>query len=361
MNIVDKLYTEWAWRTKSGIPDMNNPEDKAILDNILENLSEDSPEILSLEEVINTLISKGIKDNASVSKIKNIYSSYNNQQKLNFSKYFRKLPLNQSSLTTIGDVYGDFFDAKASQGMGKGEAMIIMGIKDSQSGGTATKDIVIDGKMWEVKELSGGEYSLAKDGYITGTEYSKSYEVLKQHLNETLIEVLQEKISEEEYNLLKKAAVYMSNNSAGNNSRGFIDLTVKVCEILKNNLGTIQPDDLSYISVNGKRNLAIDPDAISSLQPNATVTLKLGDEVGQAKQSINVLKSLNWVKDPGLNLKMMEDQLTAYFEGLTGFILFKEGTPTNPTLYTAEEARKTFVVNRITKNTITGKFGKSNK
>ena len=57
----------------------------------------------------------------------------------------------------------------------------------------------------------------------------------------------------------------------------------------------------------------------------------------------------------------MEDQLTAYFKGLTGFILFKEGTPANPTLYTAEEARNTFVVNRITKNTITGKFGKSNK
>lgn len=35
MSIVDKLYTEWAWRTKTGIPDINNPEDKAILDSIL--------------------------------------------------------------------------------------------------------------------------------------------------------------------------------------------------------------------------------------------------------------------------------------------------------------------------------------
>lgn len=35
MNIVDKLYTEWAWRSKSGTPDINNPEDKAILDSIL--------------------------------------------------------------------------------------------------------------------------------------------------------------------------------------------------------------------------------------------------------------------------------------------------------------------------------------
>lgn len=35
MNVVDKLYTEWAWRSKSGIPNINNPEDKAILDAIL--------------------------------------------------------------------------------------------------------------------------------------------------------------------------------------------------------------------------------------------------------------------------------------------------------------------------------------
>ena len=35
MNVIDKLYTEWAWRTKSGIPDIKNPEDKAILDTII--------------------------------------------------------------------------------------------------------------------------------------------------------------------------------------------------------------------------------------------------------------------------------------------------------------------------------------
>ncbi len=38
MNLIDKLYTEWAWRTKSGTPDYNNPEDRAILDRILEDL-----------------------------------------------------------------------------------------------------------------------------------------------------------------------------------------------------------------------------------------------------------------------------------------------------------------------------------
>lgn len=35
MNVVDKLYTEWAWRSKSGIPNIKDAEDKAILDKIL--------------------------------------------------------------------------------------------------------------------------------------------------------------------------------------------------------------------------------------------------------------------------------------------------------------------------------------
>lgn len=47
MNLIDKLYTEWAWRTKTGTPSMANPEDKAILDKLIkeftgnDNLSEE--------------------------------------------------------------------------------------------------------------------------------------------------------------------------------------------------------------------------------------------------------------------------------------------------------------------------------
>ena len=43
MNITDKLYTEWAWRSKTGTPSMDNPEDKAVLDNLLSELVEQGP------------------------------------------------------------------------------------------------------------------------------------------------------------------------------------------------------------------------------------------------------------------------------------------------------------------------------
>lgn len=39
MNVTDKLYTEWAWRSKSGTPNINNPDDRAILDNLLKELT----------------------------------------------------------------------------------------------------------------------------------------------------------------------------------------------------------------------------------------------------------------------------------------------------------------------------------
>ena len=39
MKLIDKLYTEWAWRSKSGVPDINNPEDKVILNDILSELN----------------------------------------------------------------------------------------------------------------------------------------------------------------------------------------------------------------------------------------------------------------------------------------------------------------------------------
>lgn len=35
MDVIEKLYTEWAWRTKTGIPNIKDPEDKKILDDIL--------------------------------------------------------------------------------------------------------------------------------------------------------------------------------------------------------------------------------------------------------------------------------------------------------------------------------------
>ena len=69
MNVVDKLYTEWAYRSKSGTPDIKNPKDKAVLNSILFEL--DSPLI---NEAID--FSKALEDafNGNVPKVEGGYS-----------------------------------------------------------------------------------------------------------------------------------------------------------------------------------------------------------------------------------------------------------------------------------------------
>ena len=63
MNVTDRLYTEWAWRTKSGVPDINNPVDKDILDNLIKELSEDNSQ--NITDIIIDLVNAN-KDNTKL-------------------------------------------------------------------------------------------------------------------------------------------------------------------------------------------------------------------------------------------------------------------------------------------------------
>jgi len=359
MNVVNKLYTEWAWRSKTGTPSMDNVDDKAILDKLITEILGEDIQVLRIEEIISTLMENGIKDSYTLAKVKELYSSSDDTHKINFSKYFRSLSLSPKNLNIVTNVFGRYFDAKASQGMGKGETMIIMGIKGSKSGGTATKDVVVGSKMFEVKELSGGNkstgeggsFSLAKDGAIVGTEYAKSYNIFKTNFTPSIIEVLQEKLEENEFKILKSTYDYLQ-GSLNNQSNGFINATRQTCEILKRALPTIQPDDLSYISVNGKRSIAIDPDDASDIQPGTSVNLELGDEIGQAKKDISSLINLNWIKEPGSNLQQLENIITEFFNEITGIIVYPVGNPEGGRLYSASEARSSFKALRVTQSTV---------
>ena len=81
MNVTDKLYNEWAWRTKSGTPDMNNLEDKAILDKLISNLiseEEREPKEISKQDIINYVKNAKLDDK----QIKKLY-----QRVTNFGNY----------------------------------------------------------------------------------------------------------------------------------------------------------------------------------------------------------------------------------------------------------------------------------
>lgn len=84
MDITDKIVKEWSWRCSKGYPDINSPEDKAILDQLLKEwgvstpapttpITEDDgePEI-TLDALVDLL--KNRKDDLPPEFIKNLYT-----------------------------------------------------------------------------------------------------------------------------------------------------------------------------------------------------------------------------------------------------------------------------------------------
>jgi len=51
MNLIDKLYTEWAWRSKTGTPSMDNAKDKALLKDLINELVDES-DIIEKESIV---------------------------------------------------------------------------------------------------------------------------------------------------------------------------------------------------------------------------------------------------------------------------------------------------------------------
>jgi|TARA_R100000027_G_C2242044_1_gene92303 hypothetical protein len=77
MNVTDKLYTEWAWRTETGTPDINNPRDKAILDKLIRELSEEAKPVT--KDDIVALLSSIENDSEAMQYIKKYISNRPNQ------------------------------------------------------------------------------------------------------------------------------------------------------------------------------------------------------------------------------------------------------------------------------------------
>lgn len=88
INPIDKLITEWSWRCKKGYPDLNNPEDMAILKEILhqyditlEEVEEriEEQEEITVNDLIDLIKSKG--DALDKEFISRIYGTIKNKGK----------------------------------------------------------------------------------------------------------------------------------------------------------------------------------------------------------------------------------------------------------------------------------------
>lgn len=200
MNVTDKLYTEWAWRTKSGVPDINNPEDKAILNNLIKELTDSDGEISKKEviaaiqqgeftpkqlssilgsisgiaykeDVISYLNTKGKAVSSITNRIYNVLVDNGDIKNYHEGITKNKLPQynalgQEGNLNSIFSKYYSpetisfLFDIKPQVGnvaTGKGEVLLSVLCSDV-SGDTRAGDIDAGGKAVEVKNRGAKPY-----------------------------------------------------------------------------------------------------------------------------------------------------------------------------------------------------------
>jgi hypothetical protein len=363
MNITDEILLEWSYRCPDGIVDLNDSKKLDILAKILKEnnigLEEARPkkekpveeeDTSDIGKIISTLRSAGIRKDI-LGNIKDILSNYNEDQLKNFISKFRTYSINNTK--EIYKQFSDFFNIIA-KGLGRGEVMLIIGLKDSKSGGISSKDIEINGKIYEVKELSNGEFSLASDGYIGGTEYLKNLTTFKKYLTEDAVPALD--ITKEEADILYRTIAYYTENGPNNASRGFINDLERSCKILKQNITKTSIQTINYITVKGKKIAISDEDWEKIQAGSGPVTVSFGDEVSEVKVNLSKLDKHPWVlhpEDVKGNLYTIWNNFLTEITG--GLIFFSYPGKSEAVLMTEGEIKDNFTPFRIVQNSLIAK------
>ena len=362
MIATDEILLEWSYRCDDGIVDMNDPTKRAVLNIILKENNIDVDEartkkekpieeedISDIGKIISTLKTAGVRKDV-LDSIKSILSDYDEDQLKNFINKFRTYSID--NIEEIYKQFRDFFNI-TTQGLGKGEVMLIIGLKDGKSGGTSSKDIEVDGKIYEVKELTSGEFNLASDGYIGGTAYLQNLTTFKKYLTKEVVPALD--ITEDEAKILYDTIDYYTKNGPNNASRGFINNLEKSCEILKQSITKTSIQTINYITVKGKKIAISDEDWDKIQAGSGPVTISFGDEVNEVKVNLSKLDKHPWV----LNPKEVKDNLNIiwnkFLSKIEGMIFFNYPGRSGGVSLTREEVKENFTPFRIALNSLTAK------
>lgn len=357
MNVFDKFLNSISYKFSKGYPDMDNEQDVLIIESELRQLGieakipqptkNSNPEI---NNILQTLQKAGSRKDV-LDKVEGILVNYTPEQLITFTNNFRKYTVND--LDKIWDIFAsDFFNIKASEGEGRGEVMLLIGLSDSKSGGLKTKDITINGKVYEVKELTGnnGEFRTGSDGSITDTSYLKNLLNFKALLTKDIADSLD--LTEEEKIIVNNTIDYYTKYEPKNGSAKFLKDLKETCEILKNKISTQKETPIKYISAGGKK-IAINDDDYNKLIPQAgVVNIDLGDELADTRIKINKLKRHPWIEDPNSIMGELRQKLDLFISSVDYFILFNYPGSPKGKLLSSEEAIKQFTIDRITLSSI---------
>jgi len=360
MDVLDNFFKKYSYKFPKGYPDMNNEQDVLLLESILGELGvntlNENKKPLTFDDCKNILLTQtNLKPNL-VEEIETIFNAHPNDQK-SFLDNFKKHPI--TDLDEIIKIYKNYVNIR-KEGLGRGELSVLLGVKDSVSGGTTEKDIKIGDKIYDVKELSNGEFRTASSGNIVNTTFQKNYNYFMDLLS---------KINEDNKSQVKEAKkvkepkesptlqnkiddlikYYDTTYTTGNISTGVISTIQSIIPELESYVKEEENTDNNkpYVKIDGKK---YEINNIAKDKNGTPTSVNLGLEINEQNVLIKKLLNHPWVKNPNEINEDLNQVFLKFLNSINGLIIYDKN---KFNLYDNDEIQKEFIPRRIVQNQLT--------
>ena len=403
MDIQEQVLREWFYRLPKGyaeppyteselmvlveaMKDLNAPAHlfKPTIPAVLSeatatNITDESIKIDEnlVNDMKNTLETEARLEPTLIPQILDRFETLSRAEQENFVKQFRSNNI-QTFISNGYKAFEKFFDiiptGKSTVGMGRGEVMCVLGIANSQSGGTAEHDVIISGSPYEVKQLNKGSLDPADYGKISKHRLTEEInmfyrqlvipyykfgmrEVLLGDLTgetekiETILNIFEENFPEK---TPTGKDIYMGTEITytifSRWYTGFKSLSKLMSETLLDGL----PQNRMTIKGSVDNTYWIDDDAASAIanaNANDQVTIVVGEEITDENRYASIwlqrMIQSNFISNPEYLIDELRRFRDNFFgEEISGLIYFN-GTDTTPILGIADE----FATTHITRGT----------
>lgn len=362
MDILDIFLNKYSYKFPKGYPDMNNEQDVLLMESLLNELgvNEEENKDLTFEQCKEILFKSVKLKKEYINKIKDIYNAQSEKDQKAFLENFQKHSIND--LDSISDIYKDYINiSDENGGLGKGEITVLLGVKNSVSGGKNEKDIKIgENEKYEIKELSKGkEFRPAADGSITNSTFQKHYVYLMSLLsvinkdnnkdNNKAEQIDEKKTEENIQDLVSRLIIYYNSKyKTGNISEGILDNIRKgLLPKIKSYTKTEKDDkEKIYIKIEDKK---YEIDKVVLNTDGKPESVKLGLEIKEQEALIAKLLKHPWVKNPKELDKDLNEIWLDYLKTVNGLIIYGNN---KFNFYDSSNAEKEFYPCRVAQNQI---------
>jgi hypothetical protein len=361
MNVIDNFLNKYSYRFPKGYPDLTDPADKKLMRELLSGIGiNEAPETSIFTNrtpegktgtYYQILKDAGLSDDI-LDKIGTIFNNEYDKNPNYLSKFtqdnFRGK--NIEDIKTIFKLFPEFVDIKDT-GLGRGEIATIIGVKDSRSGGTAEKDIHVGDNVYDVKELSAGEFRTASGGYITTSNFKKRLDYLL-----SLLELLLGKDKEGttgNSTIDSKISILLNyykegGYKTGGISEGAINSIEDLCKDLKS-LDLSLETRPYYVKI-GNKKFVVDKETHDKIQKGEPISnINLGDPISDKTSLLTKIKNHPWIENPESVKEDLNELWKEFLTTIQGLVLIKKGIPE---FYTSEQLANDFIPYRVVQNQI---------